>query len=173
LQSVVRIWLATHQWIGESLYAQQLVLVASPAQSAFAVHNLRVKVSGFCVEPQLSPGRFSAQRDLQLDDSVAAVQDPTVPPTSTSVPQQRVPAAHWSLPVFPRQSSGADGDAQEAAHVCSLLILSLQQSCPAAHWEAVDPSANVRHMGASHTPAPVHASGQGGPALCQPPGPQD
>ena len=148
--------------------------MASPAQSVFAVQSLTVKVSGFCVEPQLSPGRFSAQLVLQLDDRVAVVQVPTVPPMRTSVAQQRVPAAHSRLPVFPRQSSGADGGAQEAAHTCSLLILSLQQSCPAAHWEAADPSADVRHTGASHAPAPVHASGQGAPALCQEPlGPQD
>jgi hypothetical protein len=85
---------------------QQLVLGSSLAQSAVAVHNRTVKVKGSSGEPQVAPGRSSAQLAWQLEVNSAIVQLPTTPPSMTSVAQQTVPAPHSLVPVLPVQSSG-------------------------------------------------------------------
>jgi|HubBroStandDraft_5_1064220.scaffolds.fasta_scaffold360340_2 hypothetical protein len=92
--------------MGESSYAQQLVLELSPAQSAVAVHNRTVKVKGAAGVPHVAPGSSSAQLVWQLEVSSAIVHVPTTPPSMTSVAQQTVSAPHSLVPVLPVQSSG-------------------------------------------------------------------
>jgi len=131
-----------------------------------------VKVSGFAVEPQLAPGRLSAQVAWQLDVSSEVEQLPTMPPTRTISAQQSVPAPHSSAPVLPVQSRGCVGEAQVAEHVCAPDIELLQQSSPAGHWLSLVPPLlppPVRHMGAVQTPAPVHATAHGEVVFCHAP----
>jgi hypothetical protein len=141
--------------------------VASPAQSAEALQRRTVKVSGLAAEPQLRPGRFSVQVVWQLE-AMVDVQAPAIPPSTTSVPQQTVPAPHSSVPVFPVQSSAREVDVvHDAAHAPYMVPAEAQQWSPEGHCST--PASRVWHAGAVQTPAPVHATGQGDVVVCQVP----
>jgi hypothetical protein len=110
------------------LYAQQLVPTLSFAQSAAEVHSRAVYVTGFSALPQppvpRPPGGFSAQVVWHVEAKEATEHRPRAPPLKTIVPQQTVPAPHWSVPVLPAQSKALAGLVQLAAHV-SLLPLAV------------------------------------------------
>jgi hypothetical protein len=91
--------------------------VLSSAQSFAEEQSRSVYVSGFLVEPQLAPGRFSAQLVWQLDANDDTAQLPAIPPTRTIVPQQTVPVPHSFAPVLPMQSIALVDDEQVASQL--------------------------------------------------------
>jgi hypothetical protein len=147
------------------LNAQQCVPLLSPAQSDAAVHNLTVKVSGLRVEPQVAPGRFSAHVAWQLEVKDATEQEPTNPPSRTSVPQQTVPAPQPPGPLLPGQSNAKVVPVHVEEQLSANELLSRQQCSPALH--VIAPPWADAQVGASHVPAPWQATLHGGPSSCQ------
>jgi hypothetical protein len=136
----------------------------SPAQSAAAEHILTVKVSGLRAEPQVAPGRFSAHVAWQLEVNDAAEHAPANPPSSTSVPQQTVPAPQPPGPELPGQSNAYVVPVHVEEQLSANELLSRQQCSSGLH--VIGPPCADAHVGATHVPA-WQATVHGGPSSCQ------